>query len=150
MAGVTETRSAAEIGVTLGLAFGSSPISKHPHAIFEVRVPIIVTFTNDLAYFNFNQVIGKSAFAAEDFGFAPPFLGGKSIGIAPVAAPLGPSPAAGVIPPFGFCAKLPDNRNGSHSSLLPAVAAFLQIGVDGEVLVSTPLPMSPPEAQCPS
>jgi len=149
--GVTETRSAADIGVTFTLAFDSSPILKHPHAIFEVHVPLVVTLANDPAYISsdINQVTGKVTFAGEELGFAPPFLRGKSIGIAPVAAPLGLPPAAGVIPSFGFCANLPDNRNGSRSSLRPAVAAFLLIGVDGEVLVSSPLPMSPPEAQCP-
>jgi hypothetical protein len=147
--GVTETRDGADIGVTFTLAFRPSPTSEHLHAIFEMHVPLIVTFTNDPAYFNFNQAIGKSAFAAEDRGFAPPFLGGKSIGISPAAAPLGPPLAVGEIPFFGFCANLADNRNGARSDLVPAVAAFLQIGVDGEVLVSSPLPSAGEPAQCP-
>ena len=79
-------------------------------------------------------------------------LFGASIGLAPYPAPTSPVP----IPPgpttstFGFCASLPDNSNGSNAKLHPAVATFLGIATDGEVLGSTPLGASSmPTLQCP-
>ena len=73
---------------------------------------------------------------------------GKVIGVATYPAPTTSAP----IPPgpttsnFGFCANLPDNAG----ILRPAVAAFLDIATDGEVLASAPFGTSTnPSLQCP-
>jgi hypothetical protein len=160
--GTPQTQNAADIGVNFALVFGASPTLSRSHAIFEVQVPLVVTAANDPIYFSFASpqvsIIGTPTFSVDDVGFTPTKGGilpaGASIGIAPY-----PAPATAFAPPpppppqsstFGFCADLPDNSNGPHANLRPAVAAFLGIATDGETLVSTPLGTSTnPTLQCP-
>ena len=144
--------TAADLGINFALVFGPSPTSTHPHAIFEVQLPLIVTVANDPLYFPFFSpqatLIGSTTFGTEDLGFPLAFLPGKSIGIATYPSPM--TVTGATTANFGFCANLPDDSNGSHARLLPAVAAFLDITTDGETLVSAPLgPSSMPSLQCP-
>jgi hypothetical protein len=108
----------AAIGVNCGVAYAPSPVSPHPHAIFEVSVPLLITGAcspnpcppapdTDPAYFVSNPYPNNPGtgqypfspsltlpFVSDDAGFASGsgILGanGQSIGIAPTAAPLGP------------------------------------------------------------
>lgn len=97
--------SAAEVGLTFRAHFGPSPNSLIPHAIYEVRAPLLVRGENDPAYFGvkiqvgglpksaqvgsptgINQISGvPTAFHHDVLGFMPAFLG-ASVGIAPGAA----------------------------------------------------------------
>jgi hypothetical protein len=146
--GTNQTRSAADIGVSFALVFGALPTLTHSHAIFEVQIPLVVTSANDPVYFSFtspqSNIIGSPTFGPDDTGFTPTKKGilpvGASIGIAPYPAPtttaeIPPGPATST---FGFCADLPDNSNGAHARLHPAVATFLAIATDGTTLVSSP------------
>jgi hypothetical protein len=151
-----QTRLAADVGVNFAFVFGPSPISTHPHAIFEVQVPLVVTAANDPVYFSFSSpqdlIIGSPTFSPEDVGFTPTKVGilppNASIGIAPYPAPMTVPNATTAN--YGFCANLPDNSNGPGAHLHPAVAAFLAVATDGETLVSTPLgESSMPTLQCP-
>lgn len=155
--------TAADLGLGFALVFGASPVSSQPHAIFEVQAPLVVTAANDPVHFSFSSpqtnLNVPPTFGAEDLGFAPAFLDGKVVGVAtypapvcpggapcPTAAPGGPLPS--FQSDFGFCASLPDNGNGHRPR--PAVAAFLGIATDGEVLASAPLGASTsPTLQCP-
>lgn len=141
---------AADLGIGFALVFGASPTSPRPHAIFEAQAPLIVTVANDPVHFNanFNSPQGNlsiaATFANEDLGFPPKFLSGKVVGVATYPAPISVKGASAAN--FGFCASLPDNDN----RLRPAVAAFLDIATDGEVLASAPLGASTsPTLQCP-
>ena len=148
-----------QIGVNCAAVFGPSPISKKPHAIFEVQVPLLVTMATDPPYFYFAQTgmtgpinFGIPSAFFDDTGFTPtkPNIvpAGASIGIAPSAAPLGPPPTCtgtGCTPPpstFALCASLP--RNGFGPRLVPSVGAYYAIATDGETLLSAPLPGSRP------
>jgi hypothetical protein len=151
-----QTRSAAAIGVKFALVFGPSSTSSHPHAIFEVQTPLLVTFAYDPVYFstasNQEFVVQHVSFVNEDTGFA--LGGGNSIGVATYPAPMtvltGNPPAPAPTANFGFCANLPDNSNGPNAHHFPAVAAFLQIASDGETLASAPLgPSTAPTLKCP-
>jgi hypothetical protein len=158
--GTQQTQNGGDIGVNFALVFGASPTSKDSHAIFEIQVPLVVTNANDPVYFSFTSpqanIIGSVTFSVDDVGFTPTKAGilpsGASIGIAPYPAPtttvpIPPGPATST---FGFCANLPDNSNGPHARLHPAVATFLGIATDGETLASTPLGASSmPTLQCP-
>jgi hypothetical protein len=152
-----QTLGAAQIGLNCAVVYSRSPISKKPHAIFEIQVPLLVTVATDPPYFYFasnapslgpiNSSI-PSAFFSDETGFTPTAgtLGpnGQSIGIAPTAAPLCTGvtcPTPPTIPPpgvFALCASLP--RQGYDRHLVPAVAADYVIAVDGETLLSSPLP----------
>lgn len=151
-----QTLRAAQIGVNCAVAYSPSPISKKPHPIFEIQVPLLVTVATDPPYFFFainapslgpiNSSI-PSAFFSDETGFTPVsgVLGsaGMSIGVAPTAAPLctGPGGTCPTPPPsgvFALCASLPRNGYGHH--LVPSVAADYVIAVDGETLLSSPLP----------
>jgi hypothetical protein len=152
----TQTLMAAQIGVNCALVFSPTPISKRPHAVFQIQVPLIVTMATDPPYFYFAQNGAggpinssiPSAFFTDDTGFAPTAgtLGpdGKYIGIAPTAAPLCTAvtcPTPPTVPPpggFALCASLP--RHGYGQRLVPSVAADYVIAVDGETLLSAPLP----------
>jgi hypothetical protein len=149
---------ATDLGINFALAFGASPIFSIPHAIFEVQVPLIVTLANDPVHFNANfnspqvNLIGKATFGNEDLGAPLPGSMGKVVGVATYPAPVChpgpdcPDPTSTFQSNFGFCASLPDNFGVLH----PAVAAFLNIATDGEVLVSAPLATSTnPTLQCP-
>jgi hypothetical protein len=154
--GTPQTRPASDIGVKFALVFGPSPTAEDLHAIFEVQVPLLVTLAFDPVHFNAPSnpagstqsfVTSTVTFINEDFG--SPLGGGNSIGIAPYAAPgsyasLPPAP----ITFFGLCASLPDDSNGAHAPLVPAVAAFLSIATDGETLAGAPLGATS-SLQCP-
>jgi hypothetical protein len=151
-----QTLMASQIGVNCALVFSPSPVSKKPHAVFEIQVPLLVTMATDPPYFYFaqNGVGGPinssipSAFFTDVTGFAPASgtLGssGMYIGVAPAAAPLCTSvtcPTPPTTPPpgvFAVCASLP--RNGYGERLIPSAAADYVIAVDGETLLSAPLP----------
>jgi hypothetical protein len=150
--------TAADLGVSFTLVFGATPTSSFPHAIFEVQVPLIVTVANDPVHFNafFNSPQANLSvpptFGSEDLGSPLAFLPGKVIGVATYPAPLCPGgtpcpkPQSNFQSNFGFCASLPDNIG----IIRPAVAAFLDIATDGEVLASAPLgESSSPSLQCP-
>ncbi|HEY3911524.1 MAG TPA: hypothetical protein VGM07_16805 [Stellaceae bacterium] len=162
--GTQQSYPAADLGVAFGETFGASPISKLPHATFAVRVPLIVTNVNDAPYFAFNNIANAQVFIAEDTGFLAPVLGdGVSVGIPPYAAPpcsssagtACPMPTSPTTPPpppssYGFCASFSNNFTGPIGNPAPAVAAFVQIGTDGETLASTPLPRTGASlAECP-
>jgi hypothetical protein len=157
----TRTLMASQIGVNCALVFSPSPISKIPHAIFEVQVPLLVTFATDPPYFYFaafgsNGPINlsiPSAFFLNVTGFTPNAgtLGpnGMYIGVAPSAAPLctGSGGTCPTTPPppappppgvFSLCASLP--RYAYSRRLVPSVAAYYVIATDGETLLSAPLP----------
>jgi hypothetical protein len=154
--GKLQTISPATLGVNCAIAFAASPVSPHPHAIFEVTVPMLITPNTDLAIFSGSPIGFGAPFlnGGGDFGFTPSsgVLGasGQSIGIGPNAAPA-PSTqltcdANGcgyprVTPPssgtYALCANLP--REGNGNSPVPSVAAFYAIGGDGEVKLSAPL-----------
>jgi hypothetical protein len=146
--GTQQSYPAADLGVTFGETFGASPVSKQPHAAFTVRVPLVVTAANDAPYFAPNDIANETVFLADETGFPAPVLGaGMSVGIPPYAAPPcsssagtacpAPSPASST---YGFCASFSNNFTGPIGNPAPAVAAFVQIGTDGEALASTPLP----------
>jgi hypothetical protein len=153
----TQTLLATAVGVNCAVVFSASPASLTPHAIFEVAVPLLVTGkcdpipcppspNTDPAYFN---PVGFSfftpPFAVDDTGFS---LGASgSVGIAPAAAPLGGPPASGTPAIFPLCADLP---RGDGQNLVPAVAAFYAIAVNGETLLSAPLAPPPLENGKPS
>ena len=146
--GTQQTYKAADVGVTFRATFGKSPVSKHPHEILTVQVPLIVTNATDSYYFQFNNIANKFVFEADDIGFPASVLGsGASVGIPPYAAPPcsnsvgtacpSPPPASST---YGFCASFANDVTGPIGNPAPAVAAFVQIGTDGEALASTPLP----------
>jgi hypothetical protein len=141
------------IGVNCGVAFTASPLSSHPHAIFEVSARMLITPPTD-------PVI----IAGSPLGFAKPFFGdygfqpaggtlgplGQYIGIGPNAGPatytqqtcdpttgLCSYPAASPPAVYALCADLPPQANGKAP--VPSVAAFYAIAGDGEVLASAPL-----------
>jgi len=139
--------TAATIGVNCAVVFGTSPVSSHPHAIFEVAVPLLITAGTDPAY-SVNAFPVSLAllpiFTSDDTGSV---LNGGSIGIAPTAAPLG-SPSSTTPATYPLCASLP--REGNGTPLVPSVGAFYSIATDGEVLLSAPLVPSTPGIVCPA
>jgi hypothetical protein len=144
--GTQQTYKAADLGVTFNATFGASPVSKLPHATFAVQVPLVVTPANDAPYFNADPITGQATFTAPQLGYSTPVLGsGASVGIPPYAAPPCPGascPSTTPPPPsaFGFCASFSNNFTGPIANPAPAVAAFVQLGIDGETLASAPLP----------
>lgn len=150
----TQTRLAAKLGINCAVVFAASPISRKPHAIFQVQVPLLVTMATDPPYFysyvNYTSSgpvnLGiPTAFSSDVDGFSPNsgILGsnGMYIGIAPSAAPL--CDTMGTCPPstppvFALCASLP--RNGNGQSLVPSVGAYYAISLAGETLLSAALP----------
>jgi hypothetical protein len=158
--GTTQNKNATEIGLNCAVVFAPSPSSTHPHAIFQLQVPLLATRATDPAYFYFAQtglngpvsLQIPTAFFKDDTGFTPASgtLGplGKSIGLAPSAEPLCtavtcPAPPANPPPPtYALCANLPGNHN--RQAPVPAVAAFYAIATDGETLLSAPIVPSAP------
>jgi hypothetical protein len=154
--GTSASYNAKDLGINIAATFGKSPISSLPHATFSVQVPLLITALNDPAYFGFNFVSGLSPFSSDQTGAAAPVLGaGVSVGIPPYAAPLCANPAGAACPTptpvstYGFCASFSNNFTGPIGKPAPAVAAFVQIGTDGEALASTPLPPGSGLPQCP-
>jgi hypothetical protein len=168
------------IGVNCGIAYAASPVSPHPHAIFEVSVPMLLTGAcnpnpcppspnTDPAYF-IADVLGiypyspslTVPFVSDDAGFASGsgILGsnGQSIGVAPTAAPLGPpvgctTNSSGVTtctPPGAYALCANLPRDASGQSLVPSVAAFYAIATHGETLLATPLHPAAPGIICPA
>jgi hypothetical protein len=147
--------AASDLGISFAAVFGASPTSPTPHVIFEVQVPLIVAMANDPVHFSSSSpqalILGSTTFGDEDLG-SPLGSTGKVIGVATYPAPvcqpgpLCPDPTSTFQSNFGFCASLPDNLG----ILRPAVATFLGIATDGEVLASAPLGTSTsPTLQCP-
>ena len=149
--GTVQSLSPAAIGVNCAVAFGASPTSPHPHAIFEVTVPMLITPNTDPVIFSGSPIGFGSPFffGGGDFGFTPTncpsttagmcSLGtsGMSLGISPNAGPLG-APASSTTPGiYALCANLPHEGNGTPP--VPSVAAFYAIGGDGVVRLSAPL-----------
>jgi hypothetical protein len=139
----TQTLNPTAIGVNCAVVFAASPVAAHPHAIFEVTVPMLITFSTDPAIFVGSPINFGAPFlnGGGDYGFtpAPGVLGanGQSIGIGPNAGPFG-APASSTTPgTYALCANLP--REGNGTSPVPSVAAFYAIGGDGVVRLSAPL-----------
>jgi len=148
--------SAGALGLDINFAFAPSPNSSSPHPIVEVQIPLVVTMQNDPEYFapsqcpaGVNPISGYcEAFTKDVRGF--PILGtGKSVGIAPYAAPpctattcpsTPPTPPATSPSFFGFCATISGN---------PVIAAFASIGTDGTTYASTPTPGAASTTVCP-
>jgi hypothetical protein len=142
--GTTTTKfNAQDLGIAFTVSFGGSPTSALPHAIFAVQVPLVVNMNDDASYFALSPITGLATFSADQIGHPVAALGG-SVGIPPYAAPkcLGKECPASNPPPstFGFCASFANNFTGLLGKPAPAVAAFVQLGTDGETLVSAPLP----------
>jgi hypothetical protein len=162
--GAQATYAAEDLGIGLGASYGKSVISTQPHASFAVQVPLVVTAANDAPYFNgfLNPITAAPAFSNDQIGHLTPVLGtGVSVGVAPYAAPLCSNPAGTACPAppapapastYGFCASFSNNFTSPIGKPAPAVAAYVQIGIDGETLVSTPVPPFSPgttAASCP-
>jgi hypothetical protein len=145
---------ASQIGIDCAVVFAPSPLSTASHAIFEVRVPLIVTLATDPLYIggNFYNVIA-SPWSSDVTGFprTPPggFSGvkgipnGSFIGLAPSAQPLLPQGSANPTgtTPYALCANLPSG-NANGQAPVPSVATFYAIANDGATLLSAPLPGS--------
>jgi hypothetical protein len=162
----TQTLSPAALGIDCAVTFGATRVSSHPHAVFEISIPLLVTLKTDYVIvnnpFGFAPSLPNSgagnAFPDPDLGFHPAscpgnncILGanGYSIGIAPSAGPLGPAVTASSQPAtYSLCANLP--TKGPFASV-PAVAAFYGIAANGaDVLLSAPLTPTPPGIGCPA
>ncbi len=147
------TVDAAKLGLTVTLTFRSSANSAAPHAIFGVQAPLLVTHSNDLAYFVDDPVYTMNplaslppvAFINDEQGFTP--KSGLPVGVAPYAAPKCPNNSCPLPPPpsnFPFCASIA----GNDGTVRPAVAAFFSIGTVGTTYLSAPL-VSPQGVTCP-
>jgi hypothetical protein len=144
---------ASQIGIDCAVVFAPSPTAMWSHAIFEVRVPLVVTAATDPLYIP----------TAANMGFSNPianigtrFTGdvvpassswgssSGSIGIGPNAAPLCPSTTVAIgdtpcqQPAYPLCASLPGLLGGP----VPAVAAYYAMSTAGETLLSAALPGS--------
>jgi hypothetical protein len=153
--------SAASLGLTVTMAFQSSPNSSTPHAVIQVQAPLLVTQANDPAYFTrtdtaylpnssqFFYPLLPTSFKNDELGFTP--KGGSPIGFAPTAAPRcsgnSDCTATNSPPPsnFPFCATIADNGGTSRQ----AVAAFFSIGTIGTTYLSTPVVPPPNTVTCP-
>jgi hypothetical protein len=137
----TQTVSAAQLGIQFRYDFGPSPNSATPHAIFELRVPLLVNRKNDSPYFGTSTPTCPNganlnsgyclAFSQEELGHAAGFLGvGRYVGMAPSASPYphGGSPST-IAPPA-----LPFTASFFGDPL--AVSAFVAISTDGKVVIS--------------
>ena len=118
-----QTVNASALGLTVGVAFQSSPNAAAAHAVITVQVPLLVTAATDPAYFyDPISAVLQSLFVVDELGFTPALPGGLPIGMAPVASQ--------------FSANIANTTGVS----VPAVNAYLAIATDGETLVSAPLP----------
>jgi hypothetical protein len=157
----TQTLSPAALNIDCAVTFGATPVSSHPHAVFEISIPLLVTFDTDPIivdnYYGFARGPSSNAFP-DPVGFQPGscpgtncILGadGSQIGIAPSAGPLGPAVTASSPPAtYSLCANLPTKRPFDP---VPAVAAFYAVAGNGaEVLISAPLAPTPPGIVCPA
>ena len=137
----TQTVSAAQLGIQFRYDFSPSPNSATPHAIFELRAPLLVNRRNDSPYFgpstpscpngaNLNSGYCL-AFSQEELGHTAAFLGvGKYVGVAPSVAPYphGGSPTRIARPALPFTA--------SFFSDPVAVSAFVAISTEAKAIVS--------------
>jgi hypothetical protein len=157
-----QTLSPAALGINCAVTFGATPVSSHPHAVFEISIPLLVTFNTDPIivdnYFGFGRGRASNAFP-DPVGFRPASCPGNNcilgangfwIGIAPSAGPLGPAVTDSSPPAtYSLCANLPTKR--PFAPPVPAVAAFYAIAGNGaDVLVSAPLAPTPPGIGCPA
>jgi hypothetical protein len=165
--GMPQPLLATDIGVDCAVVFSGSPISTKSHAIFELKLPLLLTANTDPAYFTFDFIdfYGNSVpplsplatipFLANEHGSPSNKLGslGKFIGVAPSAGPV----CGGVTcpatsdkpPPYPICANLPAG-NGNGQAPIPAVAAFYAIATDGETYLSAPIVPEGIPPVCPS
>ena len=165
--GTAQEHSAAEAGLIFGVHFGPSPNSTAPHAIFEVRVPLLVTGPANPAKCgaailaenaSFDQGIFMQHPDPADCGNDAAYFGVKAFGDS-VGFPtginqisgiptafrddvLGFSPAflrmpIGIAPPAAPFGASFSDRGGITRT---AVSAYLAIGTDGTTLVSALLP----------
>ena len=170
---------AGALGINCGVAFGASPVSPRPHAIFEITIPLLITGAcapnpctlpspnTDPAYFI--GLLGPDPFSpsltlpfvTDDIGFpaGPNVLGqhgGQSIGIAPTAGPLGPpvgcttNNGVTTCTPPGTYPLCANLPHANGQNLVPSVAAFYSIATHGEVLLASPLQPAPPGLVCPA
>ena len=103
VAGTTETRSAADLGLEFGLVFSSSPNATQPHAIFEVRAPLLVTGPTNPT--NCGNAINGMMADPKDCGNDPAYFGVVPAGAAgptPTGSPTGVNQASGL--PTAFSA----------------------------------------------
>lgn len=156
-----------EVGIDCQVVLSASPASTQQHAIFEVKVPLLVTNATDPLYFygvNHNSPKSSAinspqaplgvytAFQNDTAPIQPPtgtILGpGIAIGLAPSAAPLCSdlSVACPVFPPappiqvnFPLCANLPTKTTSNSPQLQPSVGAFFAMATSGETLLSAAL-----------
>jgi len=145
--------NASDLGLTVTLVFQSSPNSPTSHAIFAVQALLLVTKSNDPAYFGADPAYAQDplaaflppAFVNNELGFTPKFLG-LPVGIAPYAAPKcagGSCPTTPLPSNFPLCASI-----AVDGTTQPAVAAFFSIGTIGTTYLSAPL-VTPPQVSCP-
>jgi hypothetical protein len=130
--GTPQQYKPADLGINFALVFAPSPISKFPHAIFEVQAPLLMTQESDPAYVGVFNFINQNITFIAPQGFTPAFLG-SLVGIAPRAA-LGPPVMPSGLASAPFTARL---LNPFGVPTL-AVSAFLAIATDAETLVSAP------------
>ena len=143
---------ATNVGINCAVVFTATPLSSHPHAVFEVAVRLLITDATDPAYLDdtdfYDALLSYSSpvFTSDDDGYMTSAT--SAIGIAPSAAPLGSPPTCTTknnvttcTPPltYALCAKLPTNGNGPGAPPVYAAAAFYAIATDGETLLSAPL-----------
>jgi hypothetical protein len=154
--GTPQSLLATDIGVDCAVVFSTSSVSTKSHAIFELKLPLLVTANTDPAYFTFDFIdfygtsvpplspLATIPFLSDEHGSPSIKLGslGKYIGVAPSAGPVCGEvtcPAtSGNPPPYALCANLPAG-NGNGQTPIPAVAAFYVVATDGEAYVSAPI-----------
>ena len=146
----------ASLGLTVRLTFNSSPNSSALHAIFEIQAPLLVTKSNDPAYFESDLAYAGDpftsfltpAFTNDEPGFSPKSFGGVPVGIAPDAAPrctrFSCPPTTTTTSSFPLCATIADDSGAQR----PAVAAFYSIGTVGTTYLSAPV-VRPSQVTCP-
>jgi hypothetical protein len=131
---------ASDLGLGVTLTSKSTPNSAAKHAVIEVQIKLLVTMATDPTYFGIPTIFNlfrEPIFINEELGSTPtinvPGIPKLPIGMSPVATQ--------------FTANIAGNFGGGQNSQgqstvvsLPAVNATLAISIDGETLVSAPLP----------
>jgi hypothetical protein len=172
----TQPVLASSLGLQAELVFDTSPNSSAQHAIFKLKIPLIVTGPahvqscqhainssqpdvqdcgNDPAYFGVvpfagtDGATGSPTFVNQVSGL-PTAFASDALGFQVNGVGIGIAPYAaplGNATTFGFCASFLANDGAVH----PTVATFLSIGTDGTTYVSSPKsPAGNPPLTCPS
>jgi hypothetical protein len=125
------TALASDLGLGVTLTFQRSPNSATKHVVIEVQIPLLVTMATDPTYFGIPSIFSL---------FREPVFINDELGVTPTVnvkgipkLPIGMSPVA-----TQFTANIASTSGGGVS--VPAVNAYLAIAIDGETLVSAPLP----------